>query len=52
MREWRKVRRQLTWRIEPLFPGYFFARFMIEERFWAVRYTPGVILIVTSPGLF
>ena len=52
MRERHKVRRQLTWSIEPVFPGYLFARFVIEGRFRAVHYTLGVILIVTSPDLF
>ncbi|MGH7960235.1 MAG: transcription termination/antitermination NusG family protein, partial [Candidatus Binatia bacterium] len=43
LREQRRIRRQYTWKIEPLFPGYLFARFIIRERFRAVRYTPGVI---------
>ena len=48
LRERRMVRRQLIWRIDPLFPGYLFARFMVEERFRAVRYTPGVIRLVSA----
>src|SRR5439155_4079652 len=43
LRQQRRVRRQLTWRIEPLFPSYLFARFAVEARFRAVRYTPGVV---------
>lgn len=50
LRERRRVRRQLIWRIDPLFPGYLFARFVIEERFRAVRYTPGVIRLVSARG--
>lgn len=41
-----RVARQLTWRIEPLFPCYLFARFAVEERFRTVRYTPGVCKLV------
>jgi transcriptional antiterminator RfaH len=36
------------WKVEPLFPGYIFARFLIEERFRAVRYTPGVAKVLSS----
>src|SRR5206468_8687665 len=43
------VRRQLKWVIEPLFPGYLFARFPVEERFKTVRYTPGVVSVVSTP---
>jgi transcriptional antiterminator RfaH len=42
LRQKRKIRRQLKWTIEPLFPGYLFARFAIEAKYCAVRYTPGV----------
>src|SRR6266508_1080240 len=48
LRQQRRVRRQLTWRIEPLFPSYLFARFAVEERFRAVRYTPGVVNVVSG----
>ncbi len=44
----RTVRRQRKWVIEPLFPGYLFARFVVEERFRAVRYTPGVVSVVST----
>lgn len=44
----RTVRRQCKWVIEPLFPGYLFARFVVEERFRAVRYTPGVVSVVST----
>jgi len=48
LRERRRVRRQLTWRVEPVFPGYLFARFKVAERFRTVRYTPGVVKVVST----
>lgn len=48
LRERRRVRRQLKWVIEPLFPGYLFARFAVEKRFRAVRYTPGVVGVLST----
>src|SRR5256885_7609648 len=48
LRQWRRVRRQFTWRIESLFPGYMFARFSVEERFRSVRYTPGVTRVLST----
>jgi transcriptional antiterminator RfaH len=48
LRQRRVIRRQLTWVVEPLFPGYLFARFVVEERFRAVRYTPGVVSVVST----
>jgi transcriptional antiterminator RfaH len=48
LRERRRVRRQLKWVIEPLFPGYLFARFALEKRFRAVRYTPGVVGVLST----
>ena len=48
LRQWRRVRRQFAWRVESLFPGYMFARFPVEERFRAVRYTPGVISVLST----
>ncbi|HKA56410.1 MAG TPA: transcription termination/antitermination NusG family protein [Candidatus Binatia bacterium] len=48
LRQWRKVRRQFVWKVEPLFPGYVFARFAIEERFRSVRYTPGVAKVLST----
>src|SRR2546426_4201989 len=50
LRQQRRVRRQVKWVIEPFFPGYLFARFAVEERFRAVRYTPGVISVVSPRG--
>lgn len=50
LRERRRVRRQLKWVIEPLFPCYLFARFSVERRFRAVRYTPGVVGLVGAEG--
>lgn len=48
LRERRRVRRQEVWRIEPLFPSYVFARFALAPRFRAVRYTPGVLELVSG----
>jgi len=48
LRQQRTIRRQRRWVIEPLFPGYLFARFVLEERFRAVRYTPGVASVVRT----
>ncbi|MBI3800859.1 MAG: hypothetical protein HY268_28270 [Deltaproteobacteria bacterium] len=48
LREHRTIRRQRKWVIEPLFPGYLFVRFVVEERFRAVRYTSGVVRVVST----
>src|SRR3954470_6810470 len=48
LREQRTVRRQRKWVIEPLFPGYLFTRFVLEERFRVVRYTSGVVQVVST----
>jgi len=48
LRQQRVVRRQRKWVIEALFPGYLFARFCAEERFRAVRYTPGVVNVLSA----
>jgi transcriptional antiterminator RfaH len=48
LRQQRMIRRQRKWVIEPLFPGYLFARFVMEERFRAVRYTSGVVRVVST----
>ncbi len=48
LRQQRTVRRRRKWVIEPLFPGYLFARFVVEERFRAVRYTSGVVSVVST----
>jgi transcriptional antiterminator RfaH len=48
LRHWCKVRRQFIWKIESLFPGYLFARFRLEECFRLVRYTPGVINVLST----
>lgn len=50
LRQRRTIRRQLKWMIEPLFPGYLFARFAMEKRFRTVRYTPGVAGLVSMHG--
>ncbi len=42
LREYKKVRRQLKWVIEPLFPGYLFARFELGRGLGKVRTTAGV----------
>ena len=49
LRQRRMVRRQLKWVIEPLFPSYLFARFPVGERYKTVRYTPGVVSVVSTP---
>ncbi len=49
LRQQRRVRRQLKWVVEPLFPGYLFARFSVEERFRAVRYALGVTSVLSVP---
>ena len=48
LRQQRTIRRQRKWVVEPLFPGYLFARFVVKERFRAVRYTPGVIDVLRT----
>jgi transcriptional antiterminator RfaH len=48
LRQQRLVRRQRKWVIEALFPGYLFARFVAEERLRAVRYTPGVVQVLST----
>lgn len=46
LRERRTIRRRLRWVTEPLFPCYLFARFLVDEDFYTIRYTPGVISVV------
>lgn len=41
-------RQGLTWSIVPLFPCYLFARFALSERYYEVRYLPGVHSIVSA----
>ena len=48
LRQFRTVRRQRKWVTEPLFPRYVFARFPVNERYRAVRYTPGVINVLST----
>jgi transcriptional antiterminator RfaH len=48
LREYKKVRRQLKWVIEPLFPCYLFARFGHEQVFGKVRSTPGVGTVLST----
>lgn len=48
LRQRRPVRRQLKWVTESLFPGYLFACFGVEEKYRAVRYTSGVIKVVST----
>ncbi len=49
LRQQRRVRRQLKWVIEPLFPGYLFPLFNVEERFRAIRYALGVTSVLSVP---
>src|SRR5262249_14368443 len=48
LRHWCKFRRRFMWKIESLFPGYLFARFSLQERFQLVRYTPGVLNVLST----
>lgn len=47
LRQWRKVRRQFKWTIEPLFPCYLFSR-LAEYQFQTVRGTPGVTRLLST----
>jgi transcriptional antiterminator RfaH len=48
LRQDRKVRRQFKWVIEPLFPGYLFARFDQEQTLLRVRSTLGVATVLST----
>jgi len=48
LRRWCKFRRQLTWKTESLFPGYLFARFSIKEHYRLIRYSSGVINVLST----
>lgn len=48
LRHRRLVRKRPQWVTEPLFPGYLFARFCLEQRLEKVRYTPGVARLIAS----
>ena len=48
LRERRKVRRQLKWIIEPLFPCYLFARFTSHNNFCTACNTPGIVGVVNT----
>lgn len=48
LRQRRVVRRRVKWVTEPLFPGYVFARFSVEEKYRAVRYTSGVLGVIST----
>jgi transcriptional antiterminator RfaH len=39
---------RMEWTITPLFPGYLFARFDLQQRYFDVRYTPGGQGIVSA----
>ncbi len=39
---------KLAWSIVPLFPGYLFARFDLQQHYFDVKYTPGVQGIVSA----
>jgi transcriptional antiterminator RfaH len=39
---------RMEWTITPLFPGYLFARFDLEQRYFDVKYTPGGQGIVSA----
>jgi len=46
LRQQRVVCRLPKWRIEPLFSGYLFARFSVQEQLWTVHHTPGVVNVL------
>lgn len=48
LRQRRVVRRRVKWVTEPLFPGYVFARFSVEEKYRRVRYTSGVLDVIRT----
>ena len=48
LRQYRKVRRQFRWVVEPLFPCYLFARFDREPALGKVRSTLGVATILST----
>lgn len=48
LRQYKKVRRQLKWVIDPLFPGYLFARFDREQALGKVRSTAGVGTVLST----
>ena len=48
LRQYRKVRRQFKWVIEPLFPCYLFARFDREQAVARVRSTLGVATLLST----
>ena len=39
---------RMAWSITPLFPGYLFARFDLQQRYFDVKYMPGVQGIVSA----
>ena len=49
LRQYRKVRRQFKWVIEPLFPGYLFARLEVERVLHRVLSAPGVAKVLSAP---
>lgn len=49
LRQYKKVRRQFTWVIGPLFPGYLFARFEAEHVLHRVLNAPGVAKVLSTP---
>ena len=48
LRQYKKVRRQFKWVIEPLFPCYLFARFDREPALGKVRSTLGVATVLST----
>ena len=48
LREFKKVRRQFIWAVEPLFPGYLFARFELDRDLAKVRSTPGLGKVLSA----
>ena len=48
LRQYKKVRRQFKWVVEPLFPCYLFARFDREPALGKVRSTLGVATVLST----
>jgi transcriptional antiterminator RfaH len=51
IRQWRRRRKVRVRGEVPLFPGYLFARLTFLEDYARVRWTPGLLRVVTSGGV-
>ena len=48
LRQRRVVKRRPRWMTEPLFPGYVFACFSVYDKYRTVRYTSGVLDVIST----